>query len=119
MAKYTMLADGWVAETGKGFTIAMGQGTIEGENFEYVIKAVPHNDDDPFTFKAVLSKVLVEKLGYTFDDSGIEAMNDTVGKKALNDLQRRLDGGHDYNFDGQPYIKMYSLRDHRDFEASP
>jgi len=117
MTSYSMLDEAYRADTGKIFTIAMGKGKIEGENFEFVIKAVPDTEEDPFTFKAVLSKVLVEKLGFGFDETGIEQVSGMVGKKALLDLRRRLDGGHDYNFDGNPYIKMYSLRDKRDFEA--
>jgi hypothetical protein len=114
---YTMLEEGWQAETGKVFVIAMGGGTVEGDNIEFVVKAVPDSEDDPFTFKAVLSKVLVEKMGFAFGPEGVEPMTEIVGKKALVDLKRRLDGGHDYNFDGLPYIKMYSLRDKRDFDA--
>ncbi|GEM_PF-2578934 len=117
MASYDVLEEAYIADTGKTFTVAMGKGTVEGENLEFVIKAVPANDDEPFTFKAVLSKVLVEKMGIPFDESGIEKISGAVGKKALVDLKKRLDGGHDYNFDGQPYIKMYSLRDKRDFEG--
>ncbi|MHC5037352.1 MAG: hypothetical protein ACYTHM_08570 [Planctomycetota bacterium] len=114
---YTMLDEGYVAETGKTFTIAMGTGQIKGDNIEFIVKAVPDSDDDPFTFKAVLSKVLIEKMGYAFDTETIEKITPIVGKKALGDLRRRLDGGHDYNFDGNPYIKMYSLRDKRDFDS--
>jgi hypothetical protein len=112
-----MLDEAYSAETGKVFVIAMGKGKIDGDNMEFVIKAVPDTEDDPFTFKAVLSRVLVEKMGHSFDEEGIGNISGIVGKKALVDLRRRLDGGHDYNFDGLPYIKMYSLRDKRDFES--
>lgn len=117
MADYTMLDEGYSAETGKMFVIAMGKGEIDGDNFAFVAKAVPDSEEEPFTFKAMLSKVLVEKMGFSFDDKGLEDINDLVGKKVDIDLKRRLDGGHDYNFDGLPYIKMYSLRDKRDFDA--
>jgi hypothetical protein len=111
-----MLDEGYTAETGKVFVIAMGSGIIEGDNMEFVIKAVPDSEEEPFTFKAVMSKVLVEKMGVTFDEEGISKIAGVVGKKALVDLRRRLDGGHDYNFDGLPYIKMYSLRDKKEFD---
>ncbi|MHC4598010.1 MAG: hypothetical protein ACYS47_03300 [Planctomycetota bacterium] len=114
---YNMLDEAYSAETGKVFVIAMGNGKIEGDNLEFTVKAVPDSEDEPFTFKAVLSKVLVEKMGYAFSAEGIGQITELVGKKALIDLRKRLDGGHDYNFDGLPYIKMYSLRDKRDFEA--
>ena len=35
---YTMLDEGYVAETGKTFVIAMGTGEIIGENMEFVAK---------------------------------------------------------------------------------
>lgn len=114
---YIVLDPAYTTENGKTFAIAMGKGSLQGENMEFVAKAVPDTGEDPFTFKAVLSKVLVEKLGFPFEDGSVEKLMEPVGKKVLIDLRRRLDGGHDYNFDGLPYIKMYSLRDKRDFEA--
>jgi hypothetical protein len=112
-----MLDESYCAESGKVFVIAMGNGKIEGDNMEFTVKAVPDAEEEPFTFKAVLSKVLVEKMGHPFSEEGIAQVTELVGKKALIDLRKRLDGGHDYNFDGLPYIKMYSLRDKRDFDA--
>jgi len=104
MPSYVILEEAFRAETGKAFKIAMGNGEIKG-------------NDEPFTFHAVMSKVLAEKLGFAFSPEQIEKVSPVIGKKALADLKRRLDGGHDYNFDGQPYIKMYTLRDKRDFDA--
>ena len=117
MPSYVILEEAYAAETGKIFKVAMGNGEIKGENVEFVIKAVPAGNDEPFTFHAVLSKGLVEKLWFVFKPEQIEKMSPLVGKKSLVDLRRRLDGGHDYNFDGLPYIKMYSLRDKKDFDA--
>ena len=117
MPSYVILEEAFRAETGKAFKIAMGNGEIKGDNMQFVIKAVPEGNDEPFTFHAVMSKVLAEKLGFAFSPEQIEKVSPVIGKKALADLKRRLDGGHDYNFDGQPYIKMYTLRDKRDFDA--
>jgi hypothetical protein len=117
MPSYVILEEAYQAQTQKFFKIAMGNGEIKGENVQFVLKAVPEGNDEPFTFIAMMSKVILEKLGFTFSPEDLEKIAPLVGKKALIDLKRRLDGGHDYNFDGQPYIKSYTLRDKKDFDA--
>jgi hypothetical protein len=117
MPSYVMLEEAWTAQTGKVFKIAMGNGEVKGDSVSFTIKAVPEGNDEPFTFIALMSKVIIEKLGFAFKPEDVEKFAPLVGKKALGDLKRRLDGGHDYNFDGLPYIKSYTLRDKKDFDV--
>ena len=116
MAEVT-LEEAYTAETGKVYQILMGEGQPKGNDLAFTYRALPQGGGE-FIFEAVLTKVLIEKLGLDPEDGeGAKKLRKITAFKGLDDLKRRLNGGHDENFDNLPYIKMYSLRDKPEFEA--
>jgi hypothetical protein len=111
------LEDGYHAETGRVFQIAMGEAEPKGDDLTFTYTSTPEDGGTPFIFQAIISKALYENLGFDKDDpEHIKKLRKITAFKGLEDLKRRLNGGHDENFDNLPYIKMYSLRDKPGFE---
>jgi len=111
------LAEGWESENRGAFTITMSGPSPKGNDISFTYTATPSQGGTPFIYEAVLTRILIEKLGIDPDsEDGMKTLRKVTAFHGLEDLQRRISGGHNTNFDGLPYIKMFSLRDKPGFE---
>ncbi len=112
-----MLEEAFVASTGRTYRITMGEASPKGEDIAFTYSAAPNDGGKVFIFEAVVTKVLMEKLGFNKADAEhLKKIRKITAFKGLEDLAKRLNGGHDENFDNLPYIKMFTLRDKPSFE---
>ncbi len=111
------LEEAFIAQTGRTYKITMGEAYPKGEDLAFQYTAAPTDGGKSFIFEAVVTKVLIEKLGLTRSDAEhLKKIRKVTAFKGLEDLAKRLNGGHDENFDNLPYIKMFTLRDKPGFE---